>query len=138
VDADVENKRINQLIILDWELAKTGPAATDVGQFAAESYMLQKLTPRSAGGALLRSFLTKYKSVISASIKGQKISATLFDPQGIVACIAAHAAVWGSLVSWADAETTRATVETALGLCKHAMTGDLQDIKDTELSVLMD
>lgn len=136
MNADLDTKRINQLVVLDWELAKTGPAATDVGQFAGESFMLQRLTPRSAGGVLLRSFLAKYKSILISNIKEQVLPATLFDPQNIVACMGAHAAVWGNGVSWADTETTRATVEAALALCKHAMENDLQGIKDPEISVL--
>lgn len=136
VDADVQNKQLNKLIVLDWELAKTGPAATDVGQFAGECFMLQHLSPRSAGRVLLRSFLANYKNVVTSSINERSLPSTLFDPQNIVACTGAHAGVWGSLVSWGDETATRTTVETALVACKQAKKGDLQGVEVTEFSVL--
>jgi hypothetical protein len=44
---------IKSLIVLDWELSKTGPASTDIAQFAAEAYQLEVFTPAPSGASLL-------------------------------------------------------------------------------------
>lgn len=120
---------LDALVVLDWELSKTGLAATDVAQFSAESYLLHKLSspPNRAGGDLVSSFLSGYaKTLNTVPLADRKFG---FDVSTILAHLAAHAAVWGQTVSWAkdDAvsgisgkDITKQTVEKALGLCLRA------------------
>lgn len=64
----IHGESMDQLSIVDWELAKPGLAGLDVGQFLAELYTLRKchLSSRPAVDELISAFITTYKSVMSS------------------------------------------------------------------------
>ncbi|KAL8654307.1 MAG: hypothetical protein Q9210_001588 [Variospora velana] len=54
----LDERSNNSLTVVDWEISRRGCGATDVGQFAAEAYLLDRLR---GGKGLLDSFLDSYK-----------------------------------------------------------------------------
>lgn len=93
---------LDALFIVDWELAKFGPAASDIGQFAAESWLLARFSANpSAGSSLLLSFLDGYGHL------------TTRENAEVAVHLASHVAVWGSRVPWSEdeAEIRRAVLE---------------------------
>ncbi|KAG8834106.1 Carboxy-terminal domain (CTD) phosphatase [Serendipita sp. 400] len=82
LDGPANPRSLKALYILDWELVKTGPASTDIAQFAAEAFMLRQYSGRAtsgsgtsdeptdaspAGEALLVSFLDGYERHVKKS-----------------------------------------------------------------------
>ncbi|KAJ7493839.1 kinase-like domain-containing protein [Mycena latifolia] len=55
---------LERVHVIDWELAKPGLAALDVGQFCAEVHTLQLFKPETVepANALLEAFLTEYRA----------------------------------------------------------------------------
>ncbi|KAG8825071.1 Carboxy-terminal domain (CTD) phosphatase [Serendipita sp. 399] len=154
---------IKALYILDWELAKTGRASTDIAQFAAEAYMLRqyntlassstiatsvqmKVPPvtreiSSAGEALLVSFLNAYEEYIKERSSEMEKSAegnstqpdTMLDSRSVIGHLCAHVATIGKTFSWTDKETTDKTVRTMLQLL---ITNDQESTKKSLKEVL--
>jgi 5-methylthioribose kinase len=62
VDIDEVEGKLRKIIVVDWEMAKPGLAALDVGQFYAEMDTLSQFHPscRESGSSLCRSFFDKY------------------------------------------------------------------------------
>jgi len=103
------------LAVLDRELAKTGPAATDIAQFTAEVFLLHHLASplNAAGGALVSSFLYSYAKAITndrGNIQVDDVSTHIFSkPTSIMSHLSAHASVWVHLDSWTKGDATGIT-----------------------------
>lgn len=86
------------MTIVDWEMVRRGCGATDVGQFAAEAWLLDRFR---GGRGLLEGFLAGYTR-----------EGKLED--GFVRRVAVHMGVhlafWPSRVSWGDGEETKGVV----------------------------
>ncbi|KAG8813130.1 hypothetical protein FRC17_001662 [Serendipita sp. 399] len=136
-----ETRTLKALHLLDWELAKTGSASTDIAQFAAEAFMLRQFSASPAGEALLISFLTTYEDSIrkkgSSEMmeKAEDNSITpdgMFDSRSVLAHLCTHVATIGKMVSWADKETTEITTRTMLQVLiendQRATTKSLRDV----------
>jgi hypothetical protein len=128
------------LAVLDWEFAKTGPAAADIAQFTADAFLLHHLAspPNAAGGALVSSFLYSYAKAITgdhSDIQVDDPAYTFFKPTSIMSHLSAHASVWGHLVSWAKddnatgiagTEITRHTVQKSLEMCLRSSRNEFE------------
>ncbi|KXT07464.1 hypothetical protein AC578_566 [Pseudocercospora eumusae] len=57
------------ICVVDFEMAKTGTAAFDIGHMAAEMYCLAAFRDRERGMALLNSFLSSYQRASSDPVK---------------------------------------------------------------------
>lgn len=88
-----------QLMVVDWEMVRRGCGATDVGQFAAESYLLDRF--RGHRG-LLASFLAGYRE------ESGELSEAWF--KRVAVHMGAHLAFWPSRVSWGNEVETREVV----------------------------
>lgn len=104
--------------VIDWEMVRVGNSATDVGQFAAEAFLLDKIY----GDKGLRAAFIKAYFKTSAVNYGSK--ERLYPWMARIAIhFAVHIAVWpASGVHWANREDSRALVDLAVAILKDAAT----------------
>ena len=102
---DGSEERVRKIFVVDWEMARPGVAAFDVGQFQAEMFTVQHFNPvcRPAGEALDAAFLEGYLSIQPE-----------LDRQKAAQHLAMHLVIWTPRVGWEPAEKTRALVEQGL------------------------
>ena len=86
------------LMVVDWEMVRRGCGATDVGQFAAEAYLLDRFR---GGRGLLGAFLEGYRQTAGQG-KG--------FPKRVAVHMGVHLAFWPSRVEWGTKEETRECV----------------------------
>jgi hypothetical protein len=147
VKPSTESPALEQLVILDWEIAKLGTSAADIGQFAAESLLLARYaTSHEPGRALVGSFVDTYEATLISSTKSQsdrdgdsagRALATLFDGNAIVGCTAAHTAVWGTLGVWnVDSDVKERAVKGALKMCGASARGEFEGAHANDLTTI--
>ena len=100
-----------KLTIVDWEMVRRGCGATDVGQFAAEAYLLDRFKGRRG---LLSAFLSGYREGNSLDRRSL---------QRVAVHMGVHLAFWPTRVTWGTDEETRECVD----LGYHLMTQALND-----------
>ncbi|PPQ64298.1 hypothetical protein CVT26_002181 [Gymnopilus dilepis] len=124
----VEDGKLKQIIVLDWEMTKTGLAGLDVGQFSAEIHLLRRCQPEICGKeatALLDQFLVEYKK---ANEPGLDIVKHTLVQWG------AHMAILGARVDWGGKELSRAVVMEGVRLLVDGYKGEIMgDSSPTEL-----
>ena len=108
VDLDRGNdgsEKLRKVFVVDWEVARPGVAAFDVGQFQAEIYTVRHFNPvcGPASEALDAAFLEGYLSIQPE-----------LDRQKAAQHLAMHLVIWTARVGWEPAEKTRALVEHGL------------------------
>lgn len=104
VSIDPTTSQLDALWILDWELAKYGPAASDLGQFCAEAWNIAYFRDRDAGIGLLNSFHEAYIDALRVSINDT--SAVNIRGAEVALHAAAHVAVWTPVAGWSENEET--------------------------------
>ena len=99
------SEKLRRVLVVDWEVARPGVAAFDVGQFQAEIITVQHFNPgcSPAGEALNAAFLEGYLSIEPE-----------LDRQKAAQHLAMHLVIWTPRVGWEPAEKTRALVEHGL------------------------
>ena len=102
-----------QLTVVDWEITRRGCSATDVAQFAAEAYLLDRF--RGQRG-LVPVFLAGYREV-----RG-KVSKSWF--QRVAVHMGAHLSFWPSRVKWGDEGETREVVVLGNEIMRRAESED--------------
>jgi len=85
-----------KLTVVDWEMVRRGNGATDVGQFAAEAFLLDRF--RGARG-LLPAFLNAY-----AEARGKEFEKEFV--KRVVVHWAVHVTFWPTSVEWANEKET--------------------------------
>ncbi|KAF1994215.1 kinase-like protein [Amniculicola lignicola CBS 123094] len=121
-----EQSRDVDLTIVDWEMVRRGTSATDVAQFAAEAFLLD----RFRGGKGLRvTFLNAYLGARKeAGVEtGEEWLKRMAVHWGV------HVAFWPTGVEWADKEGTQKLVDIGVEMLKSVAEGKLEDIKALEL-----
>jgi Ser/Thr protein kinase RdoA (MazF antagonist) len=103
-DADGSEK-LRKLLVVDWEVARPGVAAFDVGQFQAEIVTVRHFNPvcGPATEALDVAFLEGYLSVEPG-----------LDRQKAAQHLAMQLVIWTARVGWEPAEKTRELVKQGL------------------------
>jgi antitoxin component HigA of HigAB toxin-antitoxin module len=127
------DESVKSLVVLDWEVAKTGLASIDIAQFSAEAYQLEVFTPAPSGAALLQSFLSSYTSSIetlsSTFTDSNAVVETLLEPSSVLVRMATHVIVIGDYVSWAkEEETKKRIILRALDVCKRAFSNEIGNV----------
>lgn len=117
-----------RLTIVDWEMARRGNGATDVGQFAAESWLLDRF--RGEKG-LLTPFLEAYRAGKDES----------WDPQYLVRQRVAihfgtHISYWPTRVAWGDQGETHEVIRIGSETLEHALDKDYRWFKKGPLAPL--
>ncbi|KAL8747726.1 MAG: hypothetical protein Q9190_000425 [Brigantiaea leucoxantha] len=111
--ADREEDCGRKLTVVDWEMCRRGSSATDVGQFAAEAWLLDRF---HGGKGLLESFLRAYRER-RVEVDGQLDANWL--QRASVQC-AVHLGYWPSWVQWGNEKETREVIATGFEMLKRA------------------
>lgn len=92
-----------QLSVVDWEITRRGTGATDVAQFAAEAYLLERFY---GDKGLLRAFLEAYVGSVQASGQAEKEEFV----RRLVVHFGVHVAFWPTWVKWCEEDETKELV----------------------------
>ncbi|KAF2678945.1 kinase-like protein [Lentithecium fluviatile CBS 122367] len=120
-----EKEQDVDLTVVDWEMTRRGTSATDVGQFAAESFLLDRFR---GGKGLLPAFLNAY----SAARKDDPIIDREWVRRMAVHW-AVHVAFWPTGVKWVDREGTEKLVDIGVGVLRAVVDGDWETLRASEL-----
>jgi len=112
--------------VVDWEMVRNGNGATDIGQFAAEAWLLDRFR---GGRGLLDAFLRGY-------IEEKKI--TREDAIRVAVQLGTHVSFWTTRVKWGTAEQTRDCVVYGSEVLSKLEEGDFAWLKTSAVGVLFD
>lgn len=118
------------LTIVDWELTRRGTSATDVGQFAAEAYLLDRFR---GGRGLRAAFLSNYLEKRTQDIGTVQIGREWLLRMAVHWAV--HVAFWPTRVEWTNEEGTRGLVKTGVEVLEAVLRGKWLDVS---ASVLFD
>ncbi|CAL8584844.1 hypothetical protein XPA_010427 [Xanthoria parietina] len=108
------------LTVVDWEICRRGRGETDVAQFAAEAYLLDRFR---GGKGLLDVFLKSYR--IKAQEMGKDLTVDRRFTQRVAVHMGVHLAFWPASVKWAEPGDTKAVIELGHQLMRR---GDAEDV----------
>ncbi|KAL8706537.1 MAG: hypothetical protein Q9201_000410 [Fulgogasparrea decipioides] len=109
-----------KLTVVDWEMCRRGCGATDVGQFSAEAYLLDRFC---GGRGVQHAFLQGYREKMLAF--GVDIAEEREFAKRVAVHMGVHLAFWPASVKWAEQEETKAVIELGHELIRH---GDEEDL----------
>lgn len=107
------------LTVVDWEMTRRGNGATDLAQFCAESFLLDRF---HGGRGLMDAFLNAY-----VEAAGGKVD-VMFAQRAAVH-FGVHLGYWPTRVKWAEQEETREVVQLGAEILRKAMDGDVHWLK---------
>ncbi|KDQ63165.1 hypothetical protein JAAARDRAFT_188771 [Jaapia argillacea MUCL 33604] len=123
---------LEQLYVVDWELAKPGLAGFDVGQFCAEMHLLRRFNDsdaaQDAASRTLSAFLSAYHSVRPTDVD---LARTAIIHAG------AHLVAWTPRIPWGDEPRTREVVAEGLELLLDGYQGPESSLKGSILGGLL-
>lgn len=114
------------LTIVDWEMSRRGTSATDVGQFAAEAFLLDRFR---GNRGLRASFLDRY--VAARQDAGWPVGKEWVRRMAVHWAV--HVAYWPTRVPWTDEKGTKELVEVGVETLKCVLEGDWRGLKGSEL-----
>ncbi|KAI4918460.1 hypothetical protein J4E90_002844 [Alternaria incomplexa] len=126
-----------ELTVVDWEIVRRGTSATDVGQFAAEAFLLDRFR---GGRGLLSAFLNAY---ITARGHAEVLGKAWLTR--MVVHWAVHIAFWPTRIAWSDPEETRSLVDIGVATLQNVLNDDwekvlqsplLRDVKEAHSTLL--
>ena len=112
--------------VVDWEMVRRGCGATDVGQFAAEAYLLDRFR---GGRGLLPAFLHGYKNAARLNETFVTRAAVHFGT---------HVAFWSTVVPWTSEEETGELVRFGVEMLQTVEKQGYSGLKGGILKELMD
>lgn len=119
------------LTVVDWEMARIGTSATDVAQFCAEAFFLDRFRGgKGLRSAFLNSYLRNRLSSPSSS-HGQWLNRNWL--RRLTVHWAVHVAFWPTRVDWADKEETRKLVEIGARVLGAAVEGNWEGLRRAEV-----
>jgi thiamine kinase-like enzyme len=122
--------KVIELTVVDWEMARRGTSATDVGQFAAEAFLLDRFR---GGRGLLPAFLDAYATGRQDNIPEGGVALGREWIKRMVVHWAVHVAFWPTRVHWTDQEGTQKLVEIGVGVLRAAVENDWKKLRSSEL-----
>ncbi|KIW05003.1 uncharacterized protein PV09_04161 [Verruconis gallopava] len=111
------------LTIIDWENARVGNGATDVGRFAADAWLVDRFY---GGKGMFSAFLTAYLAERPLS-EQEKIRLTVY--------FAVHI-IFYSRMRWTDDEGTKKLVQTGKGVLEAVESGNQESLATGPLMLL--
>ncbi|KAF2659051.1 kinase-like protein [Lophiostoma macrostomum CBS 122681] len=123
-DKDAESEV--QLTIVDWEMTRRGTSATDVAQFAAEAFLLDRFW---GGRGFLPVFLDAY--VEARHERGVSVGKEWVRRMAVHWAV--HIAYWPTRVEWVDREGRQKLVDIGVKVLKAAVDDDWEKLKVSEL-----
>ncbi|KAF2786882.1 kinase-like protein [Melanomma pulvis-pyrius CBS 109.77] len=112
------------LTVVDWEMTRRGTSATDVGQFAAEAFLLDRFR---GGRGLMPAFLHAYARARKQGDIGKEWVRRMAVHWGV------HITFWPTRVQWTDREGTQKLVDIGVGVLKAAVDGNWEQLRASEL-----
>ena len=130
--ADGAIEALDKLYVLDWELAKTGVPALDLGQLCAELHLIGRFHPHREESAkiTIRSFLSAYKQTRSRAMDTSTARVALGH-------IGAHLVAWTPRVTWGGQEQTRDVVQEGVELLDLSWRGSESSLLDSIVRPLL-
>jgi aminoglycoside phosphotransferase (APT) family kinase protein len=116
-----------RLTMVDWEMCRRGYGATDIGQFAAEAWLLDN---HRDNRSLLPAFLEGYRNAAGPWVTEE------FVKRAIVHC-GVHLAYWPSMSGWADTDGTKKILEYGAQLIRGVEQGDIGWLKQSIFGPLL-
>jgi len=110
-----------KITVVDWEMVRNGNGATDIGQFAAEAWLLDRC---HGGRGLLDAFLKGYLEI-------RKLSKE--DCVRVVVQFGTHVGYWPTRVEWGSKEETKAIVGVGSRLLQAVENGDWEKVWSSEI-----
>lgn len=113
------------LTVVDWEMVRRGTSATDVGQFAAEAFLLDRFR---GGRGLLAAFLRAYV----AERKDGEVLGKMWLRRMVVHW-GVHVAFWPTCVEWTDVAGTQKLVDIGVGVLESILQDDWEKTLESPL-----
>jgi hypothetical protein len=126
---DEEEKQV-ELAVVDWEMSRRGTSATDVGQFAAEAFLLDRFR---GGRGLLAVFLDAYMRAREEGVGDVEVALSREWIRRMAVHWGVHVAFWPTRVEWADRGETQKLVDLGVGVMRVAVEGDWEGLRCSEL-----
>lgn len=104
-----ERQAMPKLTVVDWEMCRRGNGVTDVGQFAAEAWLLDRFR---GGRGLLDAFLRAY-------VTERKLGKE--DCRRVAVHFGTHIGFWPTVVDWTSKEDTKELVRIGGEVTENAM-----------------
>ncbi|KAK0509468.1 hypothetical protein JMJ35_007862 [Cladonia borealis] len=126
-----------KLSVVDWEMVRRGCGATDVGQFAAEAWLLDRFR---GGRGLLPAFLNSYRETakhkegLSSYETGRPMTEFF---RRVAIQLGTHLAFWPTRVSWGTEDETQDVVKQGFEVLVRALAGDVLWFQDSLLQELL-
>jgi hypothetical protein len=121
-------KHLPDLTIVDWEMSRRGTSATDVGQFAAEAFLLD----RFRGGRGLRvGFLDEYIAARNADWTSEQLGKEWIRRMAVHWAV--HVAFWPTRVPWTNEQGTKELVGIGIEVLQMALVFDWAGLKKSAL-----
>ena len=126
-----------KLTVVDWEIVRRGCGATDVGQFAAEAWLLDRFR---GGRGLLPAFLgayretAKHKEVLSSDEAGKPMKEFF---RRVAIQLGTHLAFWPTRVSWGTEDETRDVMQQGFEVLVRALASDRDWFQSSMLKELL-
>jgi hypothetical protein len=118
------------LTVVDWEMTRRGTSATDIGQFAAEAFLLDRFR---GGRGLLSSFLDAYAAARQGSLADERAAIDKEWIKRMAVHWAVHVAFWPTQVDWTDREGTQTLVNIGVGVLRAVVDDDWEKLGSSEL-----
>ena len=126
-----------RLAVVDWEMVRSGCRGTDVGQFAAEAWLLDRFR---GGRGLLPAFLSAYRE--TAQHKEGRSSDKTGEPmteffRRVAIQLGTHLAFWPTRVSWGTEDETQDVVHQGSEILVRALASDRDWFQSSLLKELL-
>ena len=126
-----------KLTVVDWEIVRRGCGATDLGQFAAEAWLLDRF---GGGRGLLPAFLSAYRETVKhnegfSSDEAVKPMTEFFRRVAIQ--LGTHLAFWPTRVAWGTEAETRDVVHQGFEVLVRALASDRDWFQSSMLKELL-
>ena len=126
-----------KLTVVDWEMVRRGCGATDVGQFAAEAWLLDRFR---GGRGLLPAFLSAYRETaqhkegFSPDETGKPVKEFF---RRVAIQLGTHLAFWPTRVSWGTEDETQDVVRQGSEVLVRALASDRDWFQSSLLKELL-
>ena len=126
-----------RLTVVDWEMVRRGCGATDVGQFAAEAWLLDRFR---GGRGLLPAFLSSYRETakheegLSSDEAGRPMTEFF---RRVAIQLGTHLAFWPTRVSWGTEDETQDVVSQGFEVLVRALASDIVWFQNSLLQELL-
>ena len=119
----------SKLTIVDWEMVRRGTSATDVAQFCAEAFLLDRF---KGGRGLRAAFLNAYLGARLGEEEGLGVLGADWVRR-VAVHWGVHVAFWPTRVEWTDSDGTRELVSIGVRSLRTATEGRLEELLAGEL-----